>query len=122
MSRNLLAYMQKYSRFIMPELGCSHRNGGCRHPLNLRAPSMTGWPNLDGDDLPPSLREHYTRFVASTPVRPSPAHRYFQSRGLSRLCHFPSHRRQNSHVSYKSLIELRAVYMPDVVWAVSKHP
>jgi hypothetical protein len=27
---------------------------------------MTGWPKLNGDDLPPSLREHYTRFVAAT--------------------------------------------------------
>ena len=27
---------------------------------------MTGWPKLNGDDLPPSLREHYTRFVATT--------------------------------------------------------
>jgi hypothetical protein len=27
---------------------------------------MPGWPKLNGDDLPPSLREHYTRFVATT--------------------------------------------------------
>jgi len=27
---------------------------------------MTGWPKLNGDDLPPSLHEHYTRFVATT--------------------------------------------------------
>src|ERR1700730_18751218 len=39
-------------------------------------------------------------------VRPSPAHRYFQPRGWSRLCLFPSHHRQGSHV-YTSLIELR---------------
>jgi len=37
-------------------------------------------------------------------------------------CLFPSHRRQGSHVPYKSLIELRAVYMPDAAWAVSGHP
>src|SRR6202050_1370908 len=34
-------------------------------------------------------------------VRPSPAHRYFQPRGWSRLCFFPWHRRPGSHVPYK---------------------
>jgi hypothetical protein len=42
-----------------------------------------------------------------------PAHRYFRPRGLSRLCLFPWHRRLGSHVPYKSLVELRAAYMPD---------
>ena len=38
---------------------------GCRLPLNLRAPPGTaGWPKLNGDDPPPSLHEHYTRFIA----------------------------------------------------------
>src|ERR1700720_1028251 len=47
-------------------VGCASHEG-CRLPLNLRAPpSMTGWPKLNGDDLPPSLREHYTRFIATT--------------------------------------------------------
>ena len=55
-------------------------------------------------------------------VRPSPAHRYFRPRGWSRLRLFPWHRRPGSHVPYKSLIELRAVYMPDAAWAVSVHP
>src|SRR5882757_2601520 len=45
-------------------------------------------------------------------VRPSPAHRYFQPHGWSRLCFFPWHRRPGSHVPYKSQIELRAAYMP----------
>ena len=27
---------------------------------------MTGWSNFNGDDLPPSLHEHYTRFLATT--------------------------------------------------------
>ena len=37
--------------------------------------------------------------------------------------HLPAHRRHpGSHVPYKSLIELRAVYMPDAAWAVSGHP
>src|SRR5438093_13477488 len=39
---------------------------GCRLPLNLRAPPGTAsWPKLDGDDPPPSLHEHYTRFIAT---------------------------------------------------------
>ena len=60
---------------------------------------------------------HYYRAV-----RPSPAHRYFQPRGCSRLRFFPWHRRPGSHVPYKSQIELRATYMPDAAWAVSVHP
>src|SRR5467141_4231617 len=63
-----------------------------------------------------SLRRYYGA------VRPSPAHRYFQPRGWSRLCFFPWHRRPGSHVPYQSLIELRAAYMPDAAWAVSVHP
>ena len=55
-------------------------------------------------------------------VRPSPAHRYFRPRGWSRLCFFPWHRRPGSHVPYKSLIELRAVSMPDAARAVSGIP
>jgi hypothetical protein len=49
-------------------------------------------------------------------------HRYFQPRGLSHLCLFPSHHRLGSPVPYKSLVELRAAYMPDAAWAVSVHP
>src|SRR6266480_5616082 len=54
-------------------------------------------------------------------VRPCPAHRYFRPRGWSRLRLFPWHRRSGSHVPYKSLVELRAAYMPDAAWAVSGH-
>src|SRR6266536_4496042 len=46
-------------------------------------------------------------------VRPSPAHRYFRPRGWRRLRLFPWHRRVGSHVPYKSLVELRAAYMPE---------
>ena len=31
-------------------------------------------------------------------------------------------RRLGSHVPYKSLVELRAAYMPDAAWSVSGHP
>ena len=63
--------------------------------------------------------------AASTLLRgspPSPAHRYFQPRGWSRLHLFPWHRRPGSQVPYKSPIELRAAYMPDAAWAVSGVP
>src|SRR6266436_1859210 len=46
-------------------------------------------------------------------VRPCPAHRCFRPRGWRRLRLFPWHRRSGSHVPYKSLVELRAAYMPD---------
>src|SRR5437763_7779637 len=66
------------------------------------------------------------RFTGITPlhhyygaVRPWPTHPYFRPRGLSRLCLFPWHRRLGSHVPYKSLVELRAAYMPDAARAVS---
>src|SRR5262245_32449583 len=55
-------------------------------------------------------------------VRPSPAHRYFRPRGWSRLCFFPWHRRQGSHVPYDRLLELRAAYTPDAARSVSGHP
>jgi hypothetical protein len=55
-------------------------------------------------------------------VRPSPAHRYFQPHGWSRLCFFPWHRRSGSHVPYRSLVELRAAYTPDAARSVSGHP
>jgi hypothetical protein len=55
-----------------------------------------------------SLRRYYGA------VRPSPAHQYFRPCGGSRLCLFPWHRRLGSHVPYKSLVKLRAIYMPDV--------
>ena len=40
---------------------------GCRLPLNKRAPpGRAGWPKFNGDDPPPSLHEHYTRFITTT--------------------------------------------------------
>jgi hypothetical protein len=54
--------------------------------------------------------------------RPSPAHRYFQPCGCSRVCLFHWHRRPGSHVPYESQVELRAAYMPDVARAVSGIP
>jgi hypothetical protein len=41
---------------------------------------------------------------------------------LEPLAPFPCHRRQGSHVPYRSLIELRAAYTPDAARSVSGHP
>src|SRR4029077_1647733 len=72
---------------------------------------------------------HPLRYMGITPlrryyeaVRPSPAHRYFQPHGWSRLCFFPWHRRPGSYVPYRSLVELRAAYTPDAARSVSGHP
>src|SRR5262249_28091345 len=72
----------------------------------------------------PTTMTHHLRSMGITPlrryyeaVRPSPAHRYFQPHGWSRLCFFPWHRRPGSHVPYRSPVESRATYMPDAAWA-----
>jgi len=58
----------------------------------------------NGDDLPPSLHDHYSRFVTYyEAVRPSLAHRYFRPRGWNHLRLFPCHRGPGSHVPYRSL-------------------
>src|SRR5262249_42241046 len=63
------------------------------------------------------------RFTATTKQSaPSPVHRYFRPRGLSRLCLFPWHRRLGSHVPYESLVELRAAYMPDRSGSIRASP
>ena len=78
---------------------------------------------LNGDDPPPLLHGHYP---ASSLIRG-------QSAPLQRIgtlslvvgaayAFFPWHRRPGPHVPHESLIELRAVYMPDAAWAVSVHP
>ena len=84
---------------------------------------MTGWSDFNGDDLPPSLHGHYTRFLTTT-EQSAPLQR-IGTFGLAvgAACAFSlGIARQGSHVPYKSLIELRAAYMPDAAWAVSGHP
>src|SRR5207302_2520667 len=39
---------------------------GCRLPSRIGAPPVASWLAPNGDDLPPSLHEHYTRFVTTT--------------------------------------------------------
>jgi len=76
----------------------------------------------NGDGPLPSLHEHYTRFIATT-KQSAPARRIgtFGLAVQSRLRLFLWHRRSGSHVPSKSLVELRAAYMPDAAWAVSGH-
>src|SRR5436190_23977426 len=83
---------------------------GCRLPLNIGFlplpvdPRQWRWP---APFAPRALPRFITTMEQSGP------------RGLSHLCLFPWHRRLGSHVPYKSLVELRAAYMPDAAWAVS---
>src|SRR5262245_5635403 len=92
----------------------AERSGSSRFdPVGPRSTTMTH--PLRSMGITP-LRRYYEA------VRPSPAHRYFQPHGWSRLCFFPWHRRPGSHVPYKSLVELRAAYTPDAARSVSGHP
>src|SRR5258708_12447038 len=82
-------------------------------PVGPRSPTMTH--PLRSMGIAP-LRRYYEA------VRPSPAHRYFQPPGWSRLCFFPWHRRPGSHVPYRTLAELRAPYTPAAPPSASPHP
>jgi hypothetical protein len=106
-----------------------------RHPARATARRLPPSVEIAGssrfDPVGPrsTAMTHPLRSMGITPlhhyyeaVRPSPAHRYFQPHGWSRLCFFPWHRRPGSHVPYKSLVELRAAYTPDAARSVSGHP
>jgi len=60
-------------------------------------PNQRRWPTPFAPAPLQSLRHYYEA------VRPSPAHRYFRPRGISRLRLFAWHRRPGSHVPYQSL-------------------
>src|SRR6266508_1190046 len=88
-----------------------------------RAPPVAGWPAVSAEQRSPfgpaplqSLHPYYEL------LRPCAPHRYSDPRGLSRLRSLPLHRRTGSHVPYKSLVELRAAYMPDAVRAGFRAP
>src|SRR6516165_12430761 len=103
------------ARAIARRLPPSAEIGGSSRfdPVGPRSTTMTH--PLRSMGITP-LRRYYEA------VRPSPAHRYFQPHGWSRLCLFPWHRRSGSHVPYGSLVELRAAYTPDAARSVSGHP
>src|SRR5262249_41234743 len=75
----------------------------------------------NGEDPPPSLHEHYTRFSATT--RQSAPSRRIGTFGLvvGATCAFSLNiARLGSHVPYKSLVELHVACMPDAARAVSR--
>ncbi len=92
---------------------------GCRLPLNDRAPpGLTGWPKFNGDDLPPSLQLDYRAFIPTT--RQSAPLRRIGTFGLAVVaaCAFSlGIAGQVLTFRTKSLVELRAPYMPDAVQA-----
>src|ERR1700738_4441221 len=102
--------------------GSCHRTKAAAFRRELETPPVASWLAPNGDDLPPSLHEHYTRFITTT-GQSAPLRR-IGTFGLAvgAACAFPCHRRPGSHVPYQSQIELRAAYMPDAAWAVSVHP
>ncbi len=87
---------------------------GCRLPLNDRAPpGLTGWPKFNGDDLPPSLQPHYRAFITTT--RQTAPLRRIGTFGLAVVaaCAFSlGIAGQVLTFPYKSLVELRAAYLP----------
>jgi hypothetical protein len=95
---------------------------GCRLPLNEGLLPANQLAQISGDDPPPSLQPITGPSSLRRGSPPPPTHRYFRPRGGSRLHLFPWHRRQGSHVPYRSLIELRAAYTPDAARSVSGHP
>src|SRR6202035_323619 len=88
-------------------------------------------PSPDGFSWPVALAEQRSP-LAPAPLqslhhyygllRPCAPLRYSRPHGWSRLWLVPWHRRTGSHVSYESLVELRAAYMPDAARAVSGIP
>src|SRR5213078_4445553 len=89
----------------------------------LPLPDGVSWPVASAEQrspfAPAPLQDlpHYYGLL-----RPCAPHWYSDPRGSSRLRSLPLHRRTGSHVPYKSLVELRAAYMPDAARAVSGHP
>src|SRR6516165_4626142 len=83
--------------------------------LWIQRPSSERWRDFN----PPDSRATQHTLRSSPPLM---AHRYFQPRGWRRLCLFPWHRHVGSHVPYRSLVELRAAYMPDAARAASGCP
>src|SRR5258705_11038253 len=80
--------------------------------VELRAPPVASWP--DSSSMTRPLRST-TITAASSLLRSSPplsGASVLSALQLAPLGPFPWHRRPGSHVPYKSLVELRAIYMP----------
>jgi hypothetical protein len=86
-----------------------------------RAPPVTGWLQVLAEQCSPfgpvplqNLQPYYE------PLRPCAPHRYSGPRSFSRLDFSLLIGTTGSHVPYKSLIRLRAAYMPDAARAASR--
>jgi len=77
---------------------------------------------INGNDPPPSLHSHYSRFLATT--RQSAPLRRIGTFGLAvaATCAFPLASPVRFPRPYQSLVELRAAYTPDATRSVSGHP
>ena len=86
-----------------------------------RAPPVAGWLQVLAEQCSPfgpvplqNLQPYYE------PLRPCAPHRYSGPRSFSRLDFSLHIGTTGSHVPYKSLIRLRAAYMPDAARAASR--
>src|SRR6266478_7073972 len=86
-----------------------------------RTPPVTGWLQVLAEQCSPfgpvplqNLQPYYE------PLRPCAPHRYSGPRSFSRLDCSLHIGTTGSHVPYKSLIRLRAAYMPDAARAASR--
>ena len=94
-----------------------------RRCLNHKAPPVTGWPVASAEQRSPfgpaplqSLPPYYELLGPCAP------HRYSDPRGVRRLDVSLRIGATGSHVPYKSLVELRAAYMPDAAQAGFRLP
>ena len=90
-----------------------------KRPCRVRGtPPVTGWPRASAEQRSPfgpvplqNLQPYYG------PLRPCASHRYSGPCSFSRLDFSLHIETTGSHVPYKSLVRLRAAYMPDAAQA-----
>jgi hypothetical protein len=119
-ARTMYGWLARYRRVIRMPLGRPQiRNE--RPCLVHRAPPVTGWPWGVAEQCNPfgplplqNLHPYYEL------LRPCAPHRYSDPCGFSRLDASVYIGATGSHVPYKSLIRLRAAYMPDAAREVSQ--
>ena len=85
--------------------------------LPLPVGSVGLWPRLN--NAAPSLQPHYRAFITTTGCSVPVLRIGTLILAVLAACDsLPLHRSTGSHVPYKSLVELRAAYMPDAARAV----
>ena len=83
--------------------------------------SVGRWSRLN--NAAPSVQLHYRAFIPTTSHSAPVLRIGTLVLAVVAACDFSLyHRGTGSHVPYKSLVELRAAYMPDAAWAVSGIP